>query len=92
MDREQVIHFVKSQLVNKGFSGLYYPGECGCGLDDLAPCGEHRVGEGEGAYMNGCRPGYQHNDPRPGREGDYVVTADPQPPAPRGDAFDEFYD
>lgn len=36
-----VTDMVRLYLVDHGFDGLYsYPGECGCELDDLAPCPE----------------------------------------------------
>jgi hypothetical protein len=34
--REIVIQYLRQN----GFGGLYCPGECGCTIDDLAPCGE----------------------------------------------------
>ena len=42
-----------SLLKEKGFSGLYLPGECGCSFDDVAPCGEENVP---------CKPGYLGKD------------------------------
>jgi hypothetical protein len=35
-----VLHMVKSYLKYHEYDGLYRPGECGCILNDLAPCGE----------------------------------------------------
>lgn len=31
---------VKAKLKAGGYGGLYYPGECACDINDLAPCGE----------------------------------------------------
>jgi len=39
-------------LVAKGFSGLFYPGECSCSIEDHNICGEDCV--------EGCTPGYKH--------------------------------
>lgn len=41
---------VEEYLREHGFDGLYYPGECGCDLENLMPCMEF------GAM--GCVPGY----------------------------------
>ena len=35
-----VIEIVVDWLKQNGGIGLYRPGECGCGIDDLAPCGQ----------------------------------------------------
>lgn len=77
--KEITLEEVREKLKGKGYSGLYYPGECGCGIDDLAPCGECQEG---GEYINDCKPGYLHKDPRPGHVeyGDYVVTGSKEPP------------
>ncbi len=40
MSHPDVIELVKTALKEKGFDGLQCDGECGCDLDDLAPCGE----------------------------------------------------
>ena len=48
---------VKAKLKGHGYGGLYCPGECGCTLDDLAPCGECTQEDNED-YINGCDPGY----------------------------------
>lgn len=53
---------VKAKLKEGGYSGLYVPGECGCTLDDLAPCGECQR-ENDEDYINGCDPGYVFHDP-----------------------------
>lgn len=82
---------VKKKLLANGFSGLYFPGECGCGVDNLAPCGSCTREDGE-EYINGCEPGHKHLDPRPGHKelGDFVVTSSATPPS--GDEFDDFSD
>lgn len=82
------IEAVHEKLRVKGFTGLYYPGECGCELSDLAPCGNCKPG---GEYMNDCKPGYKHLDPNPGRVeyGDFVVTNSKEPPSP--DEFENLY-
>ena len=40
MKHPDVLELVKISLKKKGFDGLRRDGECGCDLDDLAPCGE----------------------------------------------------
>jgi hypothetical protein len=35
-----VINIVREYLIKNGYDGLLQPGECGCALEDLAPCGE----------------------------------------------------
>ncbi len=52
---------VATELKRDGFDGLYYPGECACLSNDLAPCGEWEEG---GDYVNGCDGGYKHIDPK----------------------------
>lgn len=69
---------VKAKLKEQGYGGLYYPGECGCGLDDLAPCGECRQEEGK-EYINGCEPGYKHVDPR-SKFGDWILSVSNEMP------------
>ena len=52
-----VIEIVREHLVSVGADGLVCPdAECGCKLDDLAPCG---------GGIGGCKPGYLGavNDP-----------------------------
>lgn len=101
MKKIEILADVKARLAAQGFGGLYNPaGPCGCGIDDLAPCGECRVEveEAETAdpeaeeWINGCSAGYKHMDPRPGHveHGDYVVTAQKEPP--EEDEFDSLYD
>lgn len=57
-----MLELIKAQLIEDGFSGLFYSGECACEVDDLAPCGECEKSEGED-YINGCSPGYKFVDP-----------------------------
>lgn len=91
MEQSITLKTVAAKLKAHGFSGLYCPNECGCSLQQLAPCGHYRTGKGQGDYLNGCKPGYVHLDPRPGHSdfGDYVVTDSPK--APSGDDFDRYY-
>lgn len=88
--KSTVLRQVRRKLEQNGFSGLFVPGECGCTVKDLAPCGDCYTEEGE--YINGCTPGYAHLDPRPGHVevGDFVVTGNPLPP--EGDEFDNYYE
>jgi hypothetical protein len=37
-------------LVSNGFDGLYFPGDCGCEVADIMPCGEP---------SRDCQPGYK---------------------------------
>lgn len=92
MDRFTLLADVQAQLQANGFSGLYAPTDhCGCSIGDLAPCGECSRENGE-QYMNRCKPGYKHLDPRPSHVeyGDYVITD--QKESPEDDEFDNFYD
>lgn len=71
---------VRQKLLAEGFTGLIYPGECACGLDDLAPCGECQKEEGE-EYINGCDGAYKHVDPRSDHR-DWVISTSKEPPTP----------
>lgn len=51
--------------------GLYAPGECGCLKRDLAPCGSAEPDDA--GWINGCNPGYRHDDPRPGHEDKWLI-------------------
>lgn len=42
---------IKAGLISEGYEGLYAE-ECGCGLDDLAPCQD-------GPDPQFCKPGYK---------------------------------
>ena len=51
-DKMTVIEIVKKYLEENGYEGLVHAdGECGCELDDLAPCDEW--------FCQGCEPGYK---------------------------------
>ena len=54
-ERLKVVDIVKNYLAVSGFDGLYY-GDCGCRIDDLAPCGH---------INESCRAGYNQG-PRDG--------------------------
>jgi hypothetical protein len=63
-DRDaRVMKVVEMRLDRGGFTGLFYPGECACERSNLAPCGEYR--HDKGGFINGCKPGFKHLDPRP---------------------------
>lgn len=57
-----LIEKIRVKLIEDGFSGLVVPGECGCHVDDLAPCGELCQEKGED-YINGCEGGHVFHDP-----------------------------
>ena len=40
---------LKRYMKDHGYTGLFYPGECACAINDLAPCGEDHTA---------CRLGY----------------------------------
>lgn len=77
---------VKAKLQVEGYDALYYPGECACSVDDLAPCGYCDREEGED-YINGCKGGYKHQDPT--RPDFWVVSIFHTPPTQ--DLFDELH-
>ena len=68
---------IKIKLEQSGFDGLYVPGECGCLKEDLAPCGSCEADDA--GWINGCEPGYRHEDPRPGRKGDWTISSSKLP-------------
>lgn len=70
---------LREKLQASGCTGLYYPGECACTIDDLAPCGQQEQEDGDD-WINGCEPGFKHDDPRPGHAGDWMVSRTPEPP------------
>ena len=49
-DSSVILPLVKEFLELNEYDGLYFPGECGCESDDLAPCGEDCLD---------CLPGYK---------------------------------
>lgn len=57
--KEIIIEWLK----NNGYDGLYDPGECGCLIGDLFPCG--------GDCFD-CLPGYK-NTPNPNSGYDFTV-------------------
>lgn len=80
MDKTVMLKEVKDRLKAEGFGGLYVPGECGCSLDDLAPCGSCEKEAGED-YINGCEAAYKHVDPR-SATGEYILSGTKTPPTP----------
>ena len=50
-----VLDVVRMFLKVKGYDGLARPGECGCEIGDLAPCGED-FSMCEPAHRTECRP------------------------------------
>lgn len=68
----RVIEIIKESLKEKGFSGLIHgDGECGCEIDDLAPCG---------IDISECRAGYKHCDPRPEHPNGFSIWDQKEPP------------
>jgi hypothetical protein len=66
-------------LIAGGYTGIVAPGECGCRLDDLMPCGVSSFyRDGATGIPNGCQPGYAHDDPRGGPH--WVVSTKKEPP------------
>ncbi|GAH92514.1 unnamed protein product [marine sediment metagenome] len=63
-----VIQIIDKYLRKNGFDGLYND-ECGCELDDLAPCE---------SMPNECKPGYKTKTPD-GDEEEWIIT--PQKPS-----------
>lgn len=45
----KTIEGLKNYMEKHGYTGLLYPCECGCSIDNLAPCGED---------YSGCTLGY----------------------------------
>lgn len=60
---------IAKHLTDNGFDGLVYPGECGCEVDDIAPCGE---------YCLDCEPGYKIRD-KSGEFDFLITTVKPKP-------------
>lgn len=71
------IELIKAKLISEGYDGLVVPGECGCLVDDIAPCGECTQEKGE-QFINGCMPGYRHDDPE--RLELWVISTKKNPP------------
>jgi len=58
---------VKKYLEENGYDGLYCHGECGCLLDDLAPCDSD---------FTSCEPGYKHeNAEYQGELVDWIISS-----------------
>lgn len=69
-------------LIAGGFTGIVAPGECGCRLDDLMPCGVSSFYcDGATGIPNGCQPGYAHSDPM--NKSDWIVSTKKEPPSQR---------
>lgn len=68
---------IKIKLELGGFDGLYIPGECGCLKSDLAPCGDCEADDA--GWINGCEPGYRHDDSRPGHSADWAISSSKLP-------------
>lgn len=69
----RVIEILKAKLDADGFGGLVADGgECGCELDDLAPCGNE---------FSMCKAGYKHLDPRPENVNGWAIWEKKEPPS-----------
>lgn len=83
------INEIRIKLESEGKEGLFYPGECACTIDDLAPCGECEHTPGED-YINDCDGGYKHSDPK--NPDFFVVSASKEPPSEdEWDAYRSLY-
>jgi len=67
---EGLINYMKKH----GYTGLVWPGECGCSIDDIAPCG-CPIKEVD------CRLGYEIPSDNP--EYDFMVTIFKPKPEPK---------
>lgn len=69
----EVKEIVKKYLEDNGYGGLYDGEECGCEVEDLAPCGEMpdtciagykipcpRIADPDGEHSCECIPDYQN--------------------------------
>lgn len=66
MKHPNVLDMVAEALKAKGFDGLHYEGECGCSVDDLAPCGQ---------IDSHCEAGYKVIAPS-GKDYDFYICHD----------------
>jgi len=57
-----VKELMKNYLAENGYDGLYHDCDCGCSIDDLAPCGH---------LCLDCTPGYRKDTP--GGEFDFII-------------------
>lgn len=74
MTEKTALTILDEALVLQGYDGLVrLDEECGCTVDDLAPCGQD---------FASCRPAYKHHDPRPGRHTVWLMFASKEPPRP----------
>ena len=64
-------------LIEGGYSGIVYPGECGCRLDELMPCFAYERDKKTGIPL-GCQPGHAHINPSGGSE--WIVSIHKEPP------------
>ena len=78
---------VKARLIAEGYGGLYCEGDCACGLDALAHCGELSQDEDE-EWINGCEAAYRHEDPK--RSGVWVISLEKEPPSQ--ETFDKLHE
>ena len=72
------VGLVRVKLIAGGFTGLVAPGACGCEISDLAPCGDSEL-SGNG-YINGCKPGFKHADPK-GNAANWIVSTSADAPS-----------
>lgn len=56
------VEIVRRWLSENGYDGFYLDGECGCLLDDFAPCGE---------MGSECKAGYKVAGPYPSPYADF---------------------
>lgn len=86
--KDEIIADIKLRLVAAGYDGLLYPGECGCCIDDLAPCEACTKNDPDELWINGCEAGYKHIDTR-NSLGFFVITRTKELPTP--EEFDKVY-
>ena len=65
----KVIDIIRDYLKTNGYDGLFHDSDCGCKIDDLAPCGE---------CMDDCEPGYLYPAPNGGEFDWYIVPVKPE--------------
>ena len=57
----KVEEIIQSWLMQNGYTGLFYSGECACEIDDLFPCGEIER-YCEAGYKVDCTENCNHDD------------------------------